>query len=200
MNHEQISRMFMNNSRMSDQAWWLWLKLSGPPWCIDFMSRTWKRWIWCSCSRNVAPWAVMLKYLWSGRYREIPAITGQRAQVIVKLWFLGQDAFLVNCGSLVKSSVAWPWLFETTNSRRHAKSRMTDSQTSLETVFPWDVVVHDAVHEPNHQICGNDVCSWAWWPSISPMRTAHEHDVEKYVHDVIMKLEKSWWLPTLIKK
>ena len=27
------------------------------------------------------------------------------------------------------------------NTRRHATTRMTDSQTSLETVFPWEVVV-----------------------------------------------------------
>ena len=86
-----------------------------------------------------ALFTVMLKHLWSGWYHENPARTGQRAEVIVKPCLFGQDAFLVNRRSLVKSSVAWPWLFETTDTRRHAKSRMTNSQTSLE----MDVLVSE---------------------------------------------------------
>ena len=50
---------------------------------------------------------------------------------------------------------------------------MTDSQISLETEFPWDVVVDDAVHEAfMNQITKSVVTMFV-----------HEHDIEKYVHE-----------------
>ena len=49
-----------------------------------------------------------------------------------------------------------------------------------------------SLHEPNHQICGNDVCSWGCYWTNKYMIIAHEAVVEKYVHDVIMNLRRSW--------
>ena len=149
-------------------------------------------------SRTVAPWAVMLKYLWSGRYREIPAITGQRAQAIVKLLSRSRRIFgqlRVTCKVKRRLTLTFRnHKFKTTRKIQDDRlANIARNGVSVGRCSSW--CCSWGVHEPNHQICGNDVCSWAWWPSISPMRTAHEHDVEKYVHDVIMNLEKSWWLP-----
>ena len=45
------------------------------------------------------------------------------------------------------------------------------------------------IHEPNQANAVGDACSWTWWPSISPMRIAHEAVVETHAHDATMKLE-----------
>jgi hypothetical protein len=101
----------------------------------------------------------MLKYLWFGWCLEIPAITGQRAEVIVKLCFLGQDAFLVNSGSL-RTKVKRRLTLTFRNHRYKTTRKVQDDQlTNIvgNGRFGFRAVpsVLMSVHEKNSKICGS---------------------------------------------
>ena len=91
----------------------------------------------------------MLKYLWSGRYREIPAITGQRCS--------GHRETLISRSRRIFGQLRVTCKVKrrlTLTSRNHkfktTRKIQDDRLANIARngrVFPWGVVVHDVVHK-----------------------------------------------------
>ena len=177
---------------------WLWLNLSGPPWCIDFMSTYWKRWIWCSCSRAIAPWSsdLEISVVWMIPWNSgdnWSTCSGHRETLLSRSRRIFSQ---LRVTSKVKRRLTLTFRnHKCKTTRNNQDDRLTNiarNGVSVGRCSSWCCSWN--LHEPNHQICGNDVCSWACYWKNMYMRIAHEAVVEKYVHDVIMNLKGPWWI------
>ena len=149
--HEQISRMFMNNSNLSDQASVIVVELERTAMMYWLHEHVLKKMDMMfphelslhecrSMSSDVEISVVWMVPRNSGN--NWSTCSGHRETLLSRSRRIFNQ---LRVTSKVKRRLTLT--FRNHKWRRHAKSRMTDSQISLETVFPWDVAVHDAVHE-----------------------------------------------------